>query len=40
MDKILRELNKAFVAYKKPTYSNVNGISTGKWGCGVFNGNV
>ena len=32
---ILRELNKACLAFKVQ-----DNISTGKWGCGAFNGNV
>ena len=33
---ILRELNKAMLAFQLESWN----ISSGKWGCGVFNGNL
>ena len=35
---ILRELNKALVGFNLPEESRYSTISTGKWGCGAFNG--
>ena len=36
---LLRDLNKAYIAFNKTDDCKFDTISTGKWGCGAFHGN-
>ena len=47
LQKILRELNKAYVGFRDPhitdstqSTKNLTAVATGNWGCGAFGGNV
>lgn len=40
LENVLRELNKAFIAFTKVDDCKHSTISTGKWGCGAFKGDL